>query len=51
MPSRRAGHASVQITADRYGHLVPASDAAAAASVGRALAGQTRRVVKRKARR
>jgi integrase len=37
MISRRLGHASITITMDLYGHLMPELDAAAADAIGRAL--------------
>ena len=38
--SKRLGHASIAITSDLYGHLLPAVDAAEAALIDAWLAGQ-----------
>jgi len=35
--SRRIGHAKPSLTLDRYGHLLPCSDAACVAAIGRVL--------------
>jgi integrase len=37
------GHASIQITMDRYGHLLPGSEADDAAMFGAFLSGERRR--------
>jgi hypothetical protein len=43
------GHASVTITFDRYGHLIPGNEAEAAKLLDRYLTAQTKRSRERKA--